>query len=210
MSFLTDGNVDVNQNSGDLKLESSNNKFVRKEHNSYDYYFNRNSNEASSKIVDDTKVDQDLTKRVGLVDLDSSKHAISPVTNSDKLSCVSMSNKKEINDSLTQLVGLQEKFFYLILECCNITKSLQTPKLKTTDIAELIQGKFYTTKSVMTIVANKGFVQRLKGKASRFSFVQFAISKEFKKIGNQFLKEKKEKDQNFIKFIDQIRQTIIK
>ena len=197
----------ASQNSDNPKPEPSSSNFVRKEHNSYDYYIKGKENKTGSKVAAGTNTGNSLTN---LVDIDSGKNVINKVAKNRHLNCIPLSNKKEIIEGLTQLIGLQEKFFYLILECCNMTKSLQTPKLKTTDIAELIEGKFYTTKSVMTIVSNKGFVQRLKGKASRFSFVRFAISKEMKNMGNKFLKEKKAKDQNFVEFINKIRQTIVK
>lgn len=209
MSFPTESNIDVNQTSNDSKPSSSSDKFVRKEHNSYDYYIKKNKNETNSKIANDASTDKTLTKDIAPVSNISCEGVTNKVAINRQLSCVPLSAKKEIINSLTQIIGLQEKFFYLILECCNITKSLQTPKLKTTDIAELIQGKFYTTKSVMTIVSNKGFVQRLKGKSARFGFVQFAVSKEIKKVGNKFLEDKKAKDQKFSDFIDKIRQTIV-
>lgn len=147
---------------------------------------------------------------------DSSKQITNGVENSkDSVSVrivtsesIHQPSKKELVVLISKLTGLQEKLFYLVLTCCKHNNDLRTIKLKTIDIAELIQCDRLTAKNVIARITNKKLIQRLKGKTSQTGFVHFAVTKEIKGVGIAIAKNKKDTDHEFKKFLVTIKQRI--
>ena len=106
------------------------------------------------------------------------------------------------------LSGLQEKFFYLVLEHCNLNSDIQTGQLKTVKLASFIGCDYRSVKTTIERVVKKSLIKRLKGKGSVAGFVQFEMLKEIKIIGNRLMLQKRNIDNEFDAFISAIRQQI--
>jgi len=116
--------------------------------------------------------------------------------------------ENELVSSIKSLSGLQEKFFYLILEYCNLNNDLQTSQLKTAKISSFIGCTYRCTKITIERIVKKNLVKRLKGKGSIAGYVQFEVLKEIKIIGNRLELQKRNSDNDFKKFIFETRQQI--
>jgi hypothetical protein len=118
------------------------------------------------------------------------------------------SPKEDSISIIKNLTGLQEKFFYVVLEYCSITEERQTGQLKTAKIASLIGCSYRCSKTTIERVTKKNIVTRLKGKSSISGFVQFEITEEIKKIGEGESLQKRNLCLDFNRFIIGIRQQI--
>jgi DNA-binding MarR family transcriptional regulator len=149
--------------------------------------------------------EQDSTLADQEVNIKPSDNLNNSITKDQKEDPNSLLSKEDIIIAIKELVGLQEKFFYLVLENCNANKTLQTNRLKMPDIAEAIQCNSGTAKYAISNIVNKGLVKRLKGRGSVNSFVQFEITREVKKIGNVLMIHKRKSDLKFDEFLTKAR-----
>jgi hypothetical protein len=129
-------------------------------------------------------------------------------TERQQITNIKIISDEELVEIIKSLSGLQEKFFYLIIEYCNLNNDTQTGKLKTSKVALLIGCNYQCAKIIIERVTKKSIVKRLKGKGSIAGYIQFELLKEIKAIGNRLALQKQEIDTEFKKFILQIRQQI--
>jgi DNA-binding MarR family transcriptional regulator len=183
-------------------------KFVKQEYRSWkiDQLPTPTNDDVMTDVTSSQIAEQVIPSVAPVINAQSSNDMVNATAKNKQVESNGLLSKEDIIALVKELVGLQEMFFYLVLENCNANKTLQTNRLKMADIAEMIQRNSNTAKYAINKVVSKGLVKRLKGRGSFNSFVQFAITKEVRKIGNVLMAHKRENNIEFDKFLTKARK----
>lgn len=100
-------------------------------------------------------------------------------------------NDSQIANAITMLSGIQEKILLFIVQLCSDRGELTTGPFSTLQLSNAIGTTYGSIKMSLKRLGNKQLVTRLPGKVSKGGYINFAITKEVKKIAIEIKKEKR-------------------